>query len=42
MGGYVRMDCREIGWEVMDWIHLVKEKDQWRVLVVTVMKLRVP
>jgi hypothetical protein len=24
----IRMDLREIGWEVADWIHLVQDADQ--------------
>jgi hypothetical protein len=38
----VKMDFREIGWGGMDWIHLAQDRDQWRTLVNTVMKLRVP
>jgi hypothetical protein len=33
---------REIGWEVMDWIHLDQDRDQWWVLVKKVMNLQVP
>jgi hypothetical protein len=33
---------REMGWDGMDWIELVPDKDQWRALVNTVMNLRVP
>jgi hypothetical protein len=36
------MDLREIGWDGMNWINLAQERDQWRVLVNTVMNLRVP
>jgi hypothetical protein len=36
------MDLREIGWDDMDWIDLAQKRDQWRVLVNAVMKLRVP
>jgi hypothetical protein len=36
------MDLREIGWEGVDWIHLVQEMDQWGAVVKTVMNLRVP
>jgi hypothetical protein len=32
------MDLREIGWDGMDWIDLTQDRDQWRVLVNTVMK----
>jgi hypothetical protein len=38
----IKMDLREIGWDVMDWIDLAQERDQWRALVNTVMNLRVP
>jgi hypothetical protein len=37
----IRMDLREIGWEGVDWMHLAQDKDQWRVVVNTVMNLRV-
>jgi hypothetical protein len=39
---YIKMDHREIGWGGMDWIDLAQARDQWRVLVNTVMNLRVP
>jgi hypothetical protein len=38
----IKMDLREIGWDGMDWIDLAQNRDQWRVLVNTVMNLRVP
>jgi hypothetical protein len=38
----IRMDLREIGWEVVGWIHLAENKDQWRAVVNTVMNHRVP
>jgi hypothetical protein len=37
----IRMDLREIGWGSVDWIQLAQGRDQWRVLVNTVMNLRV-
>jgi len=37
----IRMDLREIGWEVVDWIHLAQDRDRLRALVSTVMNLRV-
>jgi hypothetical protein len=37
----IKMDLREIGWGGMDWIDLAQDRDQWRALVNTVMKLRV-
>jgi hypothetical protein len=36
------MYLKEIGWGGMDWIDLVQDKGQWRALVSTVMKRRVP
>jgi hypothetical protein len=38
----IKMDLRDIGWGGMDWIDLAPDRDQWRVLVNTVMNLRVP
>jgi hypothetical protein len=35
------MDFREIGWGVMDWIHVTQVRAKWRALVNTIMKLRV-
>jgi hypothetical protein len=35
-------DLREIGWDGVDWIDMAQERDQWRVLVNTVLNLRVP
>jgi hypothetical protein len=37
----IRMDLREIGWGSVDWIQLAQDRDQWRVLVNSVMNLRV-
>jgi hypothetical protein len=44
MGGWTILKeiLRDIGLDGMDWIDLVQDRDQWRVLVNTVMKLRVP
>jgi hypothetical protein len=36
------MDLREIGWNGMDWIDLVQNRNQWKVLVNMVKTLRVP
>jgi len=33
------MDFREIGWEGVDWMHLVQDRDQWQALVNMVMNL---
>jgi hypothetical protein len=32
-----KMDLREIGWDGINWIDLAQDRDQWRVLVNTVM-----
>jgi hypothetical protein len=37
----IKIDLREIGWDVMDWIDLAQDRDQWRALVDTVKNLRV-
>jgi hypothetical protein len=39
---HIKMDLREIGCGGMDRIDLVHDWDQWRVLVNTVMNIRVP
>jgi hypothetical protein len=38
----IKMALREIGWDGMDCVDLAQDRDQWRVLVNTVMNLRVP
>jgi hypothetical protein len=38
----IKMDLREIVLGGMDWINMVQYRVQWRALVNTVMKLRVP
>jgi hypothetical protein len=35
-----RMDLGETGWEVVAWMHLVQDSDQWRDFVNTVMNRR--
>jgi hypothetical protein len=30
---HIRMDLRDTGWEIVDWIHLAQERDQWWALV---------
>jgi hypothetical protein len=37
----IRIDLREIGWGVMDWIDLAQDREQWSGHVNTVMNLRV-
>jgi hypothetical protein len=36
-----KIDLREIGWGGMDWIDLAQDRNQWRVLVNTVVNLSV-
>jgi hypothetical protein len=38
----IKMDLREIGWGGMEWIDLAQDRDPWRTLVKTIMKLHVP
>jgi hypothetical protein len=35
------MDLEEIAWGYVDWIQLAQDRDRWRVLMNTVMNLRV-
>jgi hypothetical protein len=37
----IRMDLRDMGWGSVEWILLARDRDRWRSLVNTVMKLRV-
>jgi hypothetical protein len=36
------MHLREIGWDGMDWTDLVQDRDQWRVLMNTLINLWIP
>jgi hypothetical protein len=36
-----RMVVMKIGWEVVGWMHLAKDRDQWRAPVNTLMNLRI-
>jgi hypothetical protein len=38
----IKMDFRKMGWDATDWINLVQDRVQRRVLLNTVMNLRVP
>jgi hypothetical protein len=38
----IKMDLLEIGLRVVDWIGLAQDRYRWRVLVNSVMNLRVP
>jgi hypothetical protein len=37
----IRMDLTEMGWQVVSWIHLPQERDQWQDLVNTETNLQV-
>jgi hypothetical protein len=37
----IKMDLKEVGCSVVDWIELAQDKDRWRALVNAVMNLRV-
>jgi hypothetical protein len=39
---YIKMGLREIGWDGTIWSHLAQNRDQWQVLVDTLMNPRVP
>jgi hypothetical protein len=38
----IKIYLRELGWDGMDWIDVVQDRDQRRALVKTVMNFRVP
>jgi hypothetical protein len=38
----VELIIREIGWDGVDWMDMVQDRNQWRALVNTVLNLRVP
>jgi hypothetical protein len=38
----IKMDLRETGFGVVDWIDLAQDRGRWHALVNTVMNLRVP
>jgi hypothetical protein len=42
MGGHIKMDLGEVGWDGVDWIDLAQDRDRWRAYVNAVMNLRVP
>jgi hypothetical protein len=41
LGDNIRMELREIGWEIVDWIHRAWDRDRCLDLVNTAMNLRV-
>jgi hypothetical protein len=38
----IRMDLGEVGWSDVDWIGPAQDRNRWRVLVNSVLNLRVP
>jgi hypothetical protein len=38
----INMDCKEIGWEGVDRIHIAGDWDRWQAVVNTVMNVWVP
>jgi len=38
----IRMNLKEVGCEVVDWIHLAQDRGLWRALANMVMNFRVP
>jgi hypothetical protein len=36
------IDHRELGWEVVKWMHVAGDRDKLRTLVKTVIKLQIP
>jgi hypothetical protein len=38
----IKMNLREIGWNGLDWIDLAQDRDQWKVIVNTLMNLLGP
>jgi hypothetical protein len=38
----INMDLGEVGWDVVDWIGLAKDRNRWRAVVNSVLNLRVP
>jgi ribosome biogenesis protein Nip4 len=38
----IEMNLKEIGYEDVNWIHLVQDRDHWWVLANTVINLQVP
>jgi hypothetical protein len=38
----IKMDLKEVGCEVIDWIKLAQDREKWRALVNAVMNLWIP
>jgi transposase len=39
---YIKMDLQEVGWQGMEWIDVVQDRDRWLALVNVVRNLWVP
>jgi hypothetical protein len=39
--GNIKNGCSRIGWEIVDWIVLVRDSDRWRTFVNAIMKFPV-
>jgi hypothetical protein len=37
-----KMNLEECGWSGVDWTHLAEDRGQWRALMNTIMKFRIP
>jgi hypothetical protein len=37
--GNIKVDLEELGWGGIDWIDLAQDRDRWRALVITYVKL---
>jgi hypothetical protein len=38
----IKMDLGETDWDGLEWIYLAEDRNQWKVLVDTILKLWVP
>jgi hypothetical protein len=38
----IKMDVRNVGWRVIDWIDLAQDRDRWLALVTMAMNIGVP
>jgi hypothetical protein len=39
---YIRMDLGDVEWSDVDWIGLAQDRNRWRILVNSILNLRVP